>query len=87
MRRFTTTSLRCDGLKCKISQMEVVKDFESRAPKAVSFLVEREKGDRNGTSRSCRRCYLVTVEEKCPGRSTKEKGREEGEADEDSEER
>ena len=35
--------IACDSLKGKISQVEVVEDFESRAHKAVSFLVESEK--------------------------------------------
>ena len=36
--------IACDSLKGKISQMEVMEDFESRPHQAVSFLVESEKG-------------------------------------------
>ena len=46
--------------------MEVVEDFESRPHRAVSFEVAREpRRCRNGTSESCRMCFLVTVEEGC----------------------
>ena len=34
--------IACNSLKGNIAQMEVVEDFESRPPKAVSFTVERE---------------------------------------------
>ena len=53
--------IACNCLKGKISHMKVVEDFESRPHEAVSFVVEGEKEIRNGTSRSCRRCCLVTV--------------------------
>ena len=38
-------SLRVVASKEKIAQMEEVEDFESRPHKAVSFVVERDKGD------------------------------------------
>ena len=44
-----TMSLRVTGSGVK-SQMKVVEDFESRPPKAVSFVVEKEKRCRNGMS-------------------------------------
>ena len=49
------------SLKGQILRMEVVENFESRPHEAVSFVVRSEKV----TSRSCRRCCLVTVEEGC----------------------
>ena len=56
----------CNSLEGNISQMEVVEDFESRPHKAVLFFWLKEKRRcRNGTSRSCRRCCLVTVEVGC----------------------
>ena len=45
---------------------------------------KRQRRYRNGTSRSCRRCFLVAKEEGCQEEAQKKKGREEGEADEDS---
>ena len=74
-------------LKGKILQMEVVEDFESRPHKAVSFVVEREKEIREW---SCQRMTKVLPGYsggRLPGRSTKEKVREDGEEDEGSEER
>ena len=48
--------------------------FESRPHKAVTFMVEkRKKEDRNGTSKNCRRRYLVTVEEDCQEEARKRK--------------
>ena len=35
--------IACSGLKGKISDMEVIEDFESRPHKAVAFAVERGK--------------------------------------------
>ena len=51
------------GLKGKISDMKVIEDFESRPHKAVTFVSKEERKDRNGTSKNCRRRYLVTLEE------------------------
>ena len=45
LRRFYDYVIACDSFKGKISQMKVVEDFESRPHKAVSLVVEREKGD------------------------------------------
>ena len=50
----------CSSLKGKISDTEVIEDFESRPHKAVTFDVHRVKGYRGG---------------RLPGRSTEEKGR------------
>ena len=61
-----------NSLKGKISQMEVVEDFESRPHKVVSFVAKRR----------CRseltKVLLGCSGGRLPGRSTKEKGREEG---------
>ena len=38
--------IACNSFYGKISQMEVVEDFESRPHKAASFVVERQKGDK-----------------------------------------
>ena len=54
--------------------MKVVEDFESRPHKAVSFFGGKIKRRyRNGMSRSCRRCFLATVEE---GRQEESKRKE-----------
>ena len=42
IRKVYDNVIACNGLQGKISQMEVVEDFELRPHKAVSFLVERE---------------------------------------------
>ena len=49
--------------------------------------LKEERRCRNGTSRSCRRCYLVTVEEGCQEGAQKRKAEKEGEVDEGGEER
>ena len=68
----------CNSYKGKNSQMKVVEDFESRPPKAVSFFLSRETMRyRNGMSRSCRRCCLVTVEEGCQEETLKKLENEE----------
>ena len=68
--------------------MEVVKDFESRPPhKAVSFIVEREKEMQEWNEQNLPKVLLGCSAARLPGRSTKEKGREEGEVDEDNENR
>ena len=71
--------IECSGPKGRISYMNVTEDSESRRHKAVTFLVERGK-ERQGMERA-------TNAEGAPGRSTEEKGREEGEEGEESEQR
>ena len=59
--------------------MEVVEDFESRSHKAVSFVVvRREKEMKEWTKQKLREVLPGYSGGKLPGRSTKEKGREEG---------
>ena len=79
--------IACDSLKGKISQVEVVEDFESRPHKAVSFLVESEKEIKVCSEQKLPKVLPGYCGGRLPGRSTKEKGREEGELDEGSEER
>ena len=67
--------------------MEVVEDFESRPHKAVSFLVEREKEMQEWNEQKLPKVLPGYSGGKLPGRSTEEKGREEGEVDEGSGER
>ena len=71
--------IACNSLKAKISQMEVVEDFESRPHKAESCVVEREKEMQEWkTSRSCQRCCLVTVDEVCHEEAQKKKAEKKG---------
>ena len=77
----------CHSLKGQISQMEVVKDFESRPHKAVSFVVEREKEIQEWNEQKLPKALPGYSGGRLPGRSTKEKGREEGQVDEGSEQR
>ena len=59
----------CNSLKEKVSQ-----NFESRPHKSSVFLWWKEKRRcRIGSSRSCRRCCLVTVEEGCQEGAQKKK--------------
>ena len=67
--------------------MEVVEDFESRPHKAVSFLVEREEKIQEWNEQKMPKVLPGYSEGTLPGRNTKDKGREEGELDDDSEER
>ena len=75
------------SLKGNILQMEVVEDFESRPHKAVFFVVRREKEIKQWSEQKLPKVLPGFSEGRFPGRSTKEKGREEGEVDEDGEER
>ena len=77
----------CNSRKTKISQMKVVEDFESRPHKAVSFLVEREKETQEWNEQKLPKVLLGYSGGRLPGRSVKEKGREEGKVDEGSGER
>ena len=71
-------SLRVTALKEKITQMEVVEDFESRPHKAVSFVAEREKKEIQEWNEQKRPKVLLSLQWK----EQKEKGREEEEPDE-----
>ena len=74
-------------LKGKISQEEVVEDFESRPHEAVSFVVIREKKIKEWNEQMMPKVLPGCSGGRLPGKSTKEKGREEGAVDEDGEER
>ena len=74
-------------LNWKISQMEVVEDFQSRLHKAVSSVVTRDKEIQEWNEQKLPKVLPGYSGGRLPGRSTKERGREEGEVDEDSEER
>ena len=67
----------------KSSPMEVVEDFESRPHKAVSFLVESEKEMQEWNEQKLPTALPGYSGGRLPGRSTKEKGGEEGEAEEE----
>ena len=77
----------CNSFKGKISQMNVVEDFESMPHKAVTFVVETGKERQEWNEQRLPKSLPGDSGERLPGRSTKEKGREEGEEDEGSEER
>ena len=66
------------SLKGKISQMEVVEDFESRPHKAVSFVVRREKELKEWSEQKLPKVLPGYSGGMLPERSSKEKGREEG---------
>ena len=59
--------------------MEVVEDFESRPHKAVSFVVEREKEIQEWNEQKLPKVLPGYSGGRLPERSTKVKGREEGE--------
>ena len=67
--------------------MEVVEDFEWRPHKAVSFVVERDKEVQEWNEQKMPKALPGYGGGRLPGRSTKEKGREEEEEEEDSRER
>ena len=68
--------IACNGLRRKISQMEVVEDFQSRPHKAVSF-VEREKETQERIEQKWPKVLLGYSGGRLPGWSTQEAGREE----------
>ena len=74
--------IACSSLKGRIADMKVIKEFESRPHKAVTFVVERgkERQERNG--QKLPKTLPGKSGGRLPGRSTEEKGREEGEEDE-----
>ena len=54
--------IACSSLKGRISDMQVIEDFESRPHKAVTFVVERRKAGME-RAKKCRRRCLDTAEE------------------------
>ena len=76
--------IACSSPKGKISQMEVVEDFESRPHKAASFLVERDKETQEWNEQKQPKVLPGYSGGRLPGGSVKEKGREEGVVDEGS---
>ena len=75
------------GLKGKVSQMEVVEDFESRTHKAVSFVVKREKGIQEWMEQKLPKVLPGYSGGRLPRRSAVERGREEGEEEKESRKR
>ena len=67
------------SLKGKISQVEVVEDSESRPRNAVSFVGERGQAMQEWNEQTLPKVLPGYNGGRLPGRSTKEKGREEGE--------
>ena len=73
--------IHCNSLKGKISNMNVIEDFESRLQKAVTFVVERGKERQEWSEQWMPKVFTwIQLRKRLPGRSTEEKGREEGEA-------
>ena len=64
-----------------------MEDFESRLHKAVTFVVERVNERQEWNEQKLPRALPGYSGRRLPGRSTEEKGREEGEEDEGGEER
>ena len=60
-----------------------MEDFESRPHTAVSFVVEREKEIRERSGQKMPKVLPGKSGGRLPGRNTKEKGKGEGEANED----
>ena len=78
--------MREEGVR-KIWKMKVTEDFESRPHKAVTFVVERGKERQEWSEQRMSKVLPGYGGGRLPGRSTEEKGREEGEEDEGSEEK
>ena len=79
--------MACNSLEGTISKMKVMEDFESRPRKAVTFVVERGKERQEWSEQRMPKVLPGYSGGRLPGRSTAEKGREEGEEDEGCEER
>ena len=75
--------IKCHSLRRKISQMEVVEDFESRPHTAVSFVVEREKETQEWNEQKLPKVLPGYSGGRLPGRSTKEASGEEEEEKEE----
>ena len=67
--------------------MALVEDFESRPNEAVSFVVKRKKEIKEGSEQKLPKVFPGFSGGRLPGRGTKQKGKEQGEVDEDGEER
>ena len=67
--------------------MQVIEDFESRPHKAVTFVVERGKERQEWNEQNLPKASPGYSGGRLPGRSTEEKGREEGEEGEEKEQR
>ena len=65
----------------------MVEDIESRPHKAVTFVVERGKGRQEWNEQKLPKTLPVYSGGRLPGRGTEQKGREQGEEHEGSEER
>ena len=63
--------------------MEVVEDFESRPHKALSYCGKKIEGDKGMKLQKLPKVLPGCSGGRLPGRSTKEKGKEEGELNED----
>ena len=72
----------CSSLKGIISNMQVKEDFESRQHKAVTFVVQRGKERQEWNEEKLPRALPGYSGGRLPGRSTEDKGREEGEESE-----
>ena len=79
--------MACSSLKGRISDMQVIEDFESRQHKAVTFVVQRGKERQEWNEQKLPRALPGYSGGRLPGRSMEEKGREEGEEGEGSEQR
>ena len=82
-----TISLRVVVSKVKSYKWRWLKIFEPKPHEAVSFVVSREKEIKEWSEEKLPEVLPGYSGERLPGRSTKEKGREEGEVDEAGEER
>ena len=67
--------IACDSFRRKISQMDVVKDFESRPHKAVSFVVAREKETQEWNDQKLLKVLPGYRRGRLPGMSTKKQAK------------
>ena len=65
--------IACSSLEGNISQMEEVEDLSRGRTKQCPLWLKEKRRCRHGTSRRCRRCCLVTVEEGCQEEAQKKK--------------
>ena len=69
----------CSSLKGRISDMQVMEDFESRPHKAITFVVERGKERQEWNEQKLPKALPGHSGGRLPGRCTEEKGREKDE--------
>ena len=69
--------IACHSLKGKISQMKVVEDFDSTPHKAAPSVVERDMEEQVWNEQKMQKALPGFCGGSLPGRSTKERGREE----------